>query len=1555
MTVRLTLRSVLLLAMVALVLLTVAVFTVIVFESRRAAMFSNADNLMRTGAAFAEEWLGPHYHERITDRHSVSPADFERIVARHDQLCQKLGLQYIWSLLELDGQLVFTTATHTVLTNQHSACAAFFDVHTNPEVYRHALATMQPEFTTFHDKWGAGRMVLLPAWDKQHRKYLFAASVQLAGFDALLRRTLLESIVVGLAVGGLFSLLAWMLARMLTRPLTRLVAAIERMGQGDLHGAIERGPVHEVRALADAFAAMRGAMQQKVAALHESEERYRGLVESLGLGVSLISPRMEVLALNRQMREWNPDLPVEGRPLCFQAFNSPPRTAVCEYCPVVRTLQDGEPHEAVTSTPHGDRVINYRIKSAPVKDAAGRITAVIETVEDITERKRIEDALIQSEANLLAVTNSTPDLIFSVDARNFRVLHSNAAHVAEIKRVYGIELRPGMTAREILPTPELWALWEGLFQRALAEGRLENEYLRPQDQRSFSVSINPIYHDQRVASLSVFIHDITARKRAEAELVASEDRLRAFLNNSAVIGWMKDEAGRYVFLSDNYSHRIGVRREDILGRTDAELWSRPVADEFVRNDRAVLEGGQSIEVIEQAPNPDGSMSSWLNSKFVFQDAAGKRYVGGLGVDITARQQAEEQLRASEERYRLLAEHTEDFVSVHDAQDQRLYVSPSFYRATGWTSADLEHSPWDARLHPDDLPLLQQSRAANRAGQSTLIEYRVRCRDGSWLWVEARCRPVMDPQGQMQQLVIWAREITERKAAALALSESQAQLAAVLESTQDMICSVEAATLKVLSFNPAFAQEILQGYGVRLVPNMSLRELASPDKTQGWEQLVQRALREGRFTDESFRAAEGRYFERTFNPIIKAGQPDTVALFAKDITARKKAEIAFAESEHRLRAFLENSAVIAWMKDDEDRLVYVSDNLLRRFKGQREEWLGKTGFEIWPRPMAENIQGYDREVRGGGSPHEVIEQVPNPDGSFSWFLKSRFTYQDSTGKQFVGGLGVDITERKAAEEALRLSQAQLTAVLESTQDMIWSVDAQTFAVLEFNPALARFVQQRFGITLRPGLTAREILPADRYGFWAEQLERTVREGSRTVEYELPGSPIHLEVVFNPILTEGRVVALAIFAKDIAARKQAEEALRQSEEKYRALVETTNTGCLVLDVRGQILDANPEYVRLTGHDTLEEIRGRTVVEWTAPHDRENNARAWERCLAQGYVRNLEVDHVDRHGHILPVEINATVVGSGAATRVLALCRDITARKQAAAALRQSEEKYRALVETTNTGFLILDAQGKIIDANEEYVRLTGHAALAEIVGRSVVEWTAPHDRERNAREVALCLARGFVRNLEFDYIDPQGKLTPIDCNATVVSLDGAPRVLALCRDITARRQAAEALREAQAHLASVVESTEDLIWSVDALSLELLSFNSAFAAEIFCTYAVRVEPGMSLRDFVPADRIPTWEALLRQAIREGRFTDTFFRSNKPKWFERTFNPIVKAGQAVGVSIFARDVTERRLAELALRESEEKFSRLATHIEDVLYSVDAATREFRYLNPSFQKMFG
>ena len=155
------------------------------------------------------------------------------------------------------------------------------------------------------------------------------------------------------------------------------------------------------------------------------------------------------------------------------------------------------------------------------------------------------------------------------------------------------------------------------------------------------------------------------------------------------------------------------------------------------------------------------------------------------------------------------------------------------------------------------------------------------------------------------------------------------------------------------------------------------------------------------------------------------------------------------------------------------------------------------------------------------------------------------------------------------------------------------------------------------------------------------------------------------------------------------------------------------------------------------------------------------------------------------------------------------DITEKKLAEKALQNSEMQYRSLVETTGTGYVIVDKDGRVITANQEYVRLTGRSTLAEIEGRAVTDWTAPYDLERNAQEIEKCFRTGQVRDREIDYQRPDRTIQPVEVNASVIQSNSGKIILTLCRDITQRRQAEQKLEESERQFRLLAENSLDMI--------------------------------------------------------------------------------------------------------------------------------------------------
>lgn len=266
-------------AMAVVTLAACATYAIVLLNARKDAVIKEADQKLLVAAESARAVLGPQYHDRIFDKASVPAEEFSRIVATYDQLCRKTGMQYIWSVMVLDGRIVFTSATHSVLTDPGSACATFLEEHTTPWVYERAFATMEPDYSTFDNKWGRGRMLLIPALDKHGRKHIFASSVRLEELSGVIHRTVVESVImsVGIALGAI--LVSLPVARAIARPIVQLTEASQRMAGGDLGVQLAAGGAREVVVLAESLESMRKAIRGQMEALRESQKRFASLAD----------------------------------------------------------------------------------------------------------------------------------------------------------------------------------------------------------------------------------------------------------------------------------------------------------------------------------------------------------------------------------------------------------------------------------------------------------------------------------------------------------------------------------------------------------------------------------------------------------------------------------------------------------------------------------------------------------------------------------------------------------------------------------------------------------------------------------------------------------------------------------------------------------------------------------------------------------------------------------------------------------------------------------------------------------------------------------------------------------------------------------------------------------------------------------------------------------------------------------------------------------------------------------------------------------------------------
>ena len=289
--------------------------------------------------------------------------------------------------------------------------------------------------------------------------------------------------------------------------------------------------------------------------------------------------------------------------------------------------------------------------------------------------------------------------------------------------------------------------------------------------------------------------DITDSKQAETKLRESEERLSSILNRAPAAIFIKDSAGRYLFMNEECARVLGVNHEQALGQTDRNLLPSEVATQFMANDQRVWESESLLTVEEFVPQADGIHTS-LVQKFLLRDKQGQPYaLSGIALDITPRLKLEAAIQASEARLQLAQSAANIGVFDWDIAAQKGVWSPELERIWGLPVGgfDGRTETWRRLVHPDDLASAHagSQRSLNDPTTASEFEYRIVRPDGVTRWIYAKAKTLCDLEGRAVRLVGVNLDITDRKEAQLRLEQFAQELEAQVEDrTRDLVQSQE---------------------------------------------------------------------------------------------------------------------------------------------------------------------------------------------------------------------------------------------------------------------------------------------------------------------------------------------------------------------------------------------------------------------------------------------------------------------------------------------------------------------------------------------------------------------------------------------------------------------------------------------------------------------------------------------------------------------------------------------------------------------------------------------
>lgn len=393
--------------------------------------------------------------------------------------------------------------------------------------------------------------------------------------------------------------------------------------------------------------------------------------------------------------------------------------------------------------------------------------------------------------------------------------------------------------------------------------------------------------------------DVTEQMLTEQRLQSSERLFESFMNNTTVLNFIKDGDGRYVFVNEAFSRRVGMSRDEVIGRTDIEIWPEEVAVAFRANDHEVLSAGVPLEFTERVLDGDREILSHV-VKFPIHAADGSALLGGIAIDITARVHAEEGLRRREEEYRRIVETAQEGIWVTDNTGVTTFVNATMARMLGRVPEEMLGTRFEVYLDEEARTLARSNKQRREQGLAEQYDLRMLRSDGSIIWTIVSANPIVDRDGSLIGSLAMVADITERKRADEALRASEEKFRRIVETAQEGIWMVDDqdrttfVNVRMASMLGRSIEDLLGRTVMEIVPAFEVETMRS--------RLQLRRLGVSEHYELELVRPDG---ERLWtlvaaNPFFgPGGHYEGSLAMVTDITDRRRAELALRDANDRL--------------------------------------------------------------------------------------------------------------------------------------------------------------------------------------------------------------------------------------------------------------------------------------------------------------------------------------------------------------------------------------------------------------------------------------------------------------------------------------------------------------------------------------------------------------------------------------------------------------------------------------------------------------------------------
>jgi len=786
-----------------------------------------------------------------------------------------------------------------------------------------------------------------------------------------------------------------------------------------------------------------------------------------------------------------------------------------------------------------------------------------------------------------------------------------------------------------------------------------------------------------------------------------------------------DLAGNIIYANRVAEKITGAPAEDLVGKDVRGLFpDRAKAESLIQQ---VLEEGY-LEEESTSVDADGRESPCLSVAFLIRDEDGHPL--GMLVrisDITERKEAEEALRESEAKHRDLVENINDVVYAVDKDGTATYVSPVVESLIGYRPSEIVGRSFAEFMRQEDLPGAMENFLRVLSGDTTADEYRLRTKSGEMRWVRSSNRPIFDGNGLVGARGVLT-DITQRKEVEEARRDSEERFRGIAERSFDAIVSLDLegrvtyaspAVERMFGYRP---EEMIQKRFHSFVPDSeipkALEMIAGMKSVQNLQMEFVR--KDGALCT----------VEANASPILRGGKVVGYQAAYRDITERKQMEEALRRSEERYRTILEQIQDSYFEMDLAGNLTFFNETICRDLGYPREELVGMNYRNFIAVEDQKGVyKAFVKAYQTGGTGRTPTFKYMRKDGA-TGFGETWVSPLRSEKGEIIGfrGLSREVTERQEMVEKLRSSEERLRVLFDFAPDACFLMDMEGNFV-DGNKAAEKMVGYRKEELVGRNLVEAGIIPVDQIEralvLFAKNAQGKATGVSEFILNRKDGGLVAVEIRTFPVVIEGRALVLGN-ARDVSERKEAEEALRESEERYRTILEEMGDGYFEVTLAGKYTFVNDSMCLIMGY-SKEEMLGMDYRVLTPQDDAGRVHKVYNEMYRTGRpLERFSAELIRKGGGRRFCEVSASLLRNRAGEVIgfRGVHRDITERKEAEEALGRWEEKHRTILEDMEDSYFEVDLAGNLTFANDSTCRSLGYPR-EETVGMNYRDFTSEED--------------------------------------------------------------------------------------------------------------------------------------------------------------------------------------------------------------------------------------